>query len=256
MKSKQSAKWVARAARSTGSRARALVWAVLCLAGVSAPAQAAPLISQDQLPALAQRWVDQALAQQAARAEQPLRLRATLGELGSRLRLADCARVETYLPAGSRLWGKTRIGLRCLQGATHWSVFLPVTVQASGQAWVMRRDVRAGEALEEGDLMLAQVDWAAEQGTALAASEPWLGQVATRQLNTGQTVREHMLRAPQVFQAGAQVRVLVRGQGFQISASGQALSAGVVGQAARVRMDSGRVMSVTVLDARTVSMTI
>lgn len=248
--------FAAAASRSPESRLWGLVLALVCLASWAAPAHAGPWISQDELPALAQRWVDRALAQQSARAELPLRLHATLGDLNSRLRLADCARVEPYLPAGSRLWGKTRVGLRCLEGATRWNVFLPVTVQASGQAWVMRRDVRAGEALSEGDLMLAEVDWAAEQGSALAATDPWLGQVATRSLSTGQTVREHMLRAPQVFQAGAQVRVLVRGRGFQISASGQALSAGVVGQAARVRMDGGRVMSVTVLDARTVSVTI
>jgi flagella basal body P-ring formation protein FlgA len=55
-----------------------------------------------------------------------------------------------------------------------------------------------------------------------------------------------------VFQAGAQVRVLAQGQGYQISADGQALSAGVIGQATRVKMENGRIMPATVLDARTV----
>jgi flagella basal body P-ring formation protein FlgA len=59
-----------------------------------------------------------------------------------------------------------------------------------------------------------------------------------------------------VFQAGAQVRVLAQGTGFQISSDGQALSAGVVGQPARVRMDSGRVMSGVVLDGHTVKLEI
>lgn len=248
--------FAAHALRSAGAGLRALALVCLGLGLWAAPAHAGPWVSQEELPALTQRWVDQTLAQQSARTGQPLRLRASVGELNSRLRLADCARVEPYLPAGSRLWGKTRVGLRCLQGATRWNVFLPVTVTASGQAWVVRRDVRPGEALQEGDLMLAEVDWAAEPGEALAATDAWLGQVATRQLNMGQTVRESMLRAPQVFQPGAQVRVLVQGRGFQISATGQAVSPGVVGQAARVRMESGRVMSVTVLDARTVSMAI
>jgi flagella basal body P-ring formation protein FlgA len=65
-----------------------------------------------------------------------------------------------------------------------------------------------------------------------------------------------MVRPAQVFQAGAQVRVLAGGVGFQITADGQALSAGVVGQLTRVRMDNGRVMSGTVLDARTVKLDI
>jgi flagellar basal body P-ring formation protein FlgA len=76
--------------------------------------------------------------------------------------------------------------------------------------------------------------------------------VATRALSAGQTLRENLVRAAQVFQAGAQVRVLVQGGGFQIAAQAQALSAGVVGQVARVKMESGRVLTVTVLDARTV----
>ncbi len=216
------------------------------------PAQAQAVSSEAQLPALAQRWLDQTLANQTARMDQPVRLQATLGVLDSRLKLAPCARVEAYLPPGSRLWGQGRIGLRCLDGAVRWNVFMPVTVKATGSAWVLRRDVAPGRPLEADDLMLAEVDWAAEPSPVLATRDAWLGQVATRTLGTGQALRQNMVRAAQVFQAGAQVRVLVQGGGFQISSQAQALSPGVVGQLAKVRMDSGRVLTTTVLDARTV----
>jgi flagella basal body P-ring formation protein FlgA len=239
-------------------RARGAAWLalfVVCLF-IQLPVQAQAVADESQLPALARQWVDQTLATQAARAEHPLRLQATLGALDRRLRLAPCARVEVYLPPGQRLWGSSRVGLRCLEGPTRWNVTMPVTVQALGSAWVMRRDVAPGSALEAGDLMPAEVDWAAEISPVLVGREDWLGQVATRALSTGQTLRQNMVRAAQVFQAGAQVRVLVQGGGFQISSQAQALSAGVVGQTARVRMDSGRILSVTVLDARTVQVAI
>ncbi len=42
----------------------------------------------------------------------PLRLVVSVGSLDSRLNLAPCAQVEPYIPAGMRLWGKTRLGLR------------------------------------------------------------------------------------------------------------------------------------------------
>jgi flagellar basal body P-ring formation protein FlgA len=226
--------------------------ALLAWAFVQLPAQAQAVTGEAQLPALAQRWLDQALSTQAARIGQPVRLQATLGSLDSRLRLAPCARVEAYLPPGSRLWGQGRIGLRCLQGPTRWNVFMPVSVKATGSAWVLRRDVAPGRALEADDLMLAEVDWAAEPSSVLAGPDEWHGQVAARALGTGQTLRQNMVRAAQVFQAGAQVRVLVQGGGFQISSLGQALSPGVIGQMARVRTDSGRVLTATVLDARTV----
>lgn len=216
------------------------------------PVGAQAVRSEADLPALARQWLDQTLPLHAARAEQPLRLRATLGALDARLRLAPCARVEVYLPPGSRLWGASRVGLRCLEGATRWNVTMPVTVQALGSAWVLRRDVAQGDVLSAADLVAEEVDWAAEASPVLTGREAWAGQVAARPLRAGQTLRENLVRAEQVFRAGTQVRVLVQGGGFQISAQAQTLSAGVVGQSARVRMESGRVLTVTVIDARTV----
>lgn len=243
---------------SMGRRVRAAALAVLGCLGVQWPVQAIAqaVASEAQLPALAQRWVDQALAVQAARAEQPLRMTGSVGALDSRLRLAACARVEAYLPPGARLWGASRVGLRCLDGAVRWNVTIPVTVKAVGTAWVLRRDVAPGAALQEADLMPAEVDWAADPSPVLAGPEPWQGQVAARALSAGQTLRQNLVRAVQVFQAGASVRVLVNGGSFQISSLAQALSPGVVGQPARVRMDNGRVLSGTVLDARTVQIEI
>lgn len=182
----------------------------------------------------------------------PLRVEAVVGALDSRLRLSSCADVQPYVPPGSQLWGKTRLGLRCLSGETKWNVFVPVTIRAWGLAWVLRRDVPAGVVLTQSDGMAAEVDWADEASPVLAESPAWVGQVATRSLRAGQTLRQNMVRAAQVFQAGAQIRVVARGLGFQASADGQALTSGVVGQLVRIKMDSGRVMSGTVLDARTV----
>lgn len=235
-----------------GMRSVLAALAVLACVFIQLPARAQAVTGEAQLPALAQHWLDQTLATQAARSGQPLRLQATLGALDSRLKLAPCARVETYLPPGSRLWGSGRIALRCLEGPTRWNVSMPVTVKALGSAWVLRRDVAPGRALEAGDVMPAEVDWAAEPSPVLALGDAWAGQIAVRALATGQTLRQNMLRAAQVFQAGAQVRVLVQGGGFQISSQAQTLSAGVVGQLAKVRMESGRVLTGVVLDGRTV----
>ena len=236
----------------TGRRALGVALALLAWLCIQFPARAEAVAGEAQLPALAQRWVNQTLAAQAVRMDPPLRLQGTVGALDSRLRLAACARVEAYVPPGTRLWGQARVGLRCLDGAVRWNVFLPVTVQATGPAWVLRRDVAPGTALQPADLMQSEVDWAAEASPVLAGADAWQGQVAARVLTSGQTLRQNMVRAAQVFQAGAPVRVLVEGGSFQISAQAQALSPGVVGQQARVRMDNGRVLSGTVLDGRTV----
>lgn len=199
-----------------------------------------------------QRWLDAAVA--AVRTSEPgiLRMEVAVGALDSRLKLAPCAKVEPYLPPGTRLWGKTRLGLRCLEGTSRWNVFLPITISAYGPAWVIKGSVTSGSVLTESDAMETEVDWAEESSPVMSQPSQWVGQVATRMLSTGQALRQSMIRPAQAFQAGTQVRVVAQGVGFQITGDGQAVSVGVVGQPARVRMSNGRVMSGVVLDSRTV----
>lgn len=208
--------------------------------------------SEADLPLVARDWLERNLPVLSARESergQAVRLQAQLGQLDGRLRLAPCAQVEVYTP--SRLWGGSHLGMRCIQGVTRWSVTLPVQVQVIGAAWVLKGNVSAGQALTPQDLERRDVDWAEESSPVLATGD-WQGLVASRGLRAGQTLRQNMLRPAKVFNSGAQVRVLVQGSGFQVSTQGRALSVGVVGQATQVRMDNGRVMNGTVVDAQTV----
>ena len=208
--------------------------------------QGASLVKDTQV------WLDQAVAASRPVGAAPLRMEVSVGALDSRLTLAPCATVAPYIPPGMRLWGKTRLGLRCVDGATRWNVFLPIQVKAFGQAWVVKGDVAPGTVLDEGNAVLAEVDWAQENASVLADSAMWIGQTAARQLTTGQTLRQGMVKPAQVFQAGAMVRVVAQGSGFSVTSDGQALSAGVIGAQARVRIDNGRILSGVVLDVRTV----
>jgi len=203
-----------------------------------------------QLQAL--NWARQAAPAALPASPAPLKVDVSVGEVDNRLRLAPCGHVEPFLPAGARLWGRTRVGLRCVDGMTRWSITLPAMVRVSGPAWVIRNPVASGASLALTDAVQTEVDWTEESAAVLVQAANWVGQSATRPLTTGQTLRQGMVRPAQVFNAGTQVRVVAKGPGFQVASEGQALSAGVVGQVARVRMDNGRVTSGTVLDARTV----
>lgn len=184
----------------------------------------------------------------------PLRAEVVMGSLDARLRLAPCNRVEPHLPRGSRLWGRSRIGLRCVDGPTRWNVYVPVTVKAWGPAWVLKRPVAAGDALTQEDAELAEIDWAEQRSSVLALPERWVGQLAAFALTPGLALRENMVRAPQAFAPGSQVRVSGQGGGFSISATGQALTAGMVGETARVKLPGGRVVTGVVRDAQTVEL--
>ena len=222
------------------------VAAGLCLS-TSAQADQTP-----ELGAITQRWLDEALAQPATGGTLPLRMEVSVGQLDPRLRLAPCARVEPYLPAGARLWGRTRLGLRCVDGGVRWNVFLPITVKAYGPAWVLAGNVATGTVLTQHDAMESEVDWAAERAAIVANPEAWVGQIAARPLLAGQALRQGMVRAPDLFKSGAQVRVVAQGQGYAVTAVGRALSAGSEGQNIRVRMANGRLVSGIVLSDGTI----
>ena len=204
------------------------------------------------LPSMALAWARKNAPAGLPPSAAPLRLEVSVGSLDSRLKLAACGNVEPYLPVGSRLWGRSRVGLRCVDGMTRWNVSVPVTVKAFGPAWVLRTQVQPGVVLGPDDATQAEVDWAEETNAVLPDAAGWVGQTASHMLNPGQALRQGMTKPALVFQAGAQVRVIAQGAGFQVSSDAQAMSAGVVGQQARVKMENGRVATGTVLDTRTV----
>jgi flagellar basal body P-ring formation protein FlgA len=154
------------------------------------------------------------------------RVEVTVGQLDARLRLAPCQRVEPYVPDGMRLWGKSRIGLRCVQGPTKWNVYLPITVKVFGTALVATGSVPAGSVLAAADLTLAEVDIAEEPSAPIVNSELAVGRTLVRVLKPGQGLRHSHLKARQWFAAGETVTVLAQGEGF----SGRVLTGQPVGE--------------------------
>ncbi len=223
---------------------RTLPMALSMALGAAALAQA-----QTTEPGLAPEVLAQATAllHQAAQAGAPrgARILALLGSLDARLKLAPCTQVQPFLPAGVAAWGaggKSRVGLRCVQGPVAWQVFLPATVQVWAPAVVAQAALPAGARLE-GQLALAVVDWAAAPGAPQAELSALDGRVLARPVAPGQALRASDLRARQWFASGDTVQFVAQGRGFAVSAEGQAMAAGLEGQPVRVRMESGRVVT-------------
>jgi flagella basal body P-ring formation protein FlgA len=172
-----------------------------------------------------------------------LRVEIEVGRLDARLRLAPCQQVEPYLPAHTRLWGKTRIGLRCTQGPARWNVFLPIAVKVYGKALVATVPLAAGATVAGADVAQAEVDLAEDPSVAMMDANLVIGRTVARSVNAGQSLRQAHLKPRQWFAAGETVRVVAVGTGFSVAGEGQALTPGVEGQSARVRTESGRVLT-------------
>lgn len=219
------------------ARRRARRW----LVAVACGACAWPALSTELPAATLRRALD--LAEQAARAVAPrgARVSASAGALDARLQLAPCARVEPHLAAGQPAWGRTRVGLRCVEGAA-WNVFLPVHVQVHARALIARQPLPGGTRVAEDLLEMAEIDWAAAAGAPFTQAAELAGRVLVRPLAAGQAPRAADLQPRQWFASGQPVSVVASGGGFSIRTEGQALNPGVEGQLVRVRTESGRVL--------------
>jgi flagella basal body P-ring formation protein FlgA len=196
----------------------------------------------------------QALARDA-RAGAPARVEVEVGSLDPRLKLQPCARIEPKVPTGTRLWGPSRIALRCVDGPTKWQVWLPITVKVFGPALVARAPLAAGASLHAGDFITAEVDLAAGRGDTFADTTALIGRTLAQPLGAGEALREPQLQPRSWFAAGDAVRVLAGGPGWRIVGEGVALAPGLEGRSVRVRTPAGRIVSGRATGPRTIEVT-
>lgn len=215
----------------------------LATMALAQPAPAADAAATGLAGALEQQVRQIALA--GSRGGQPgaPRIEVQVGQLDPRLRLAPCQQVQPYIPEGARMWGRSRIGLRCVQGPTKWNVYMPITVKVFGPALTATSALSAGSVLTAADLATAEIDLAEDGSLPVARAELAVGRTLARPLQPGQGLRQSHLKARQWFAAGETVTVLAQGEGFSVAGEAQALNPGIEGQPVRVRTESGRVLT-------------
>lgn len=225
-------------AAASASRTRAL-GAGLALALLACGAQGQSSLSPELLDRV------HALALTGARAGAPpqARIEVELGQLDARLRLAPCTQVQPYLPTGLKMWGRSRIGLRCVDGQGRWNVSLPVTVRVFARALVATATLPAGAVLTQAQLQPAEIDIAAEPGQIFTDPALLDGRSLQRPLAVGEAVRSSDLKLRRWFAVGERVQVLASGAGYAIASEGQAMEVGLDGQDVRVRFENGRVVT-------------
>ena len=215
----------------------ALLALLLCggIARAQTP-QTVAVLDQNALRA----YVSQQVA--ALAGPQITRFDVQLGNIDPRLVLAPCRRSEPFLPTSARLWGRSSLGVRCVDGAS-WSVLLPLTVRIWGQTLVAAAPLAAGSVLTAGDLREQEIELTREPADLVRDVAQLQGRTLTRPLAMGQALRADMVRLPNAVQAGDPVRLRITGAGFAVTASGQALGAAADGQPLRVRSELGKILT-------------
>lgn len=181
--------------------------------------------------------VDDFMRQQTAAL--PGKVTYQIDNMDQRIRLAECDRLEAFLPVGSQLIGKTSVGVRCMK-KNGWSVLVPVHIRISLNLLVSARQLPSGHTLQSEDLASRTIDASRIEG--LTDPKQVLGQVLRHGIGAGQVLRENMLRPPYSVIQGQDVQLAIQGNGFSIIGEGVALNNAGEGQDVRVRVGSKRVI--------------
>lgn len=187
-----------------------------------------------------------------------------------------CTRMEGFMPPGSRLAGRTVVGVRCVDGAS-WQTFVSATVRVEAPTWQATRALRAGEPIGSGDVELAQaplttadIDAAASvarsgSGGARAPSARGfasldgrlpapVGRVALRAVAAGRPLMQADIRDEGRINPGDAVRVVYLGDGFSVSSEGHSVGSADPGSNVTIRLASGVVVNGTLRADRLVEL--
>lgn len=171
----------------------------------------------------------------------PGKVSITMGQFDAS-RLPTCNAHEAFTPQGSRMNGKTFVGVRCLT-PNSWSVLVPAQIAVTGNYVTTSRSILAGQTIQISDLVLLSGDVSQLPTGALNDPASAVGKSPRNSLGAGQILRNDQLISPVVIRQNQTVRVISTGAGFSVSAEGKALSNASAGQIVSIRMTSGQTIS-------------
>jgi flagellar basal body P-ring formation protein FlgA len=172
----------------------------------------------------------------------PGKVSFSISPLDTRTQLPPCSAYEPFLPPGSKLWGKTTVGVRCLAPST-WTVYAQVQVTVVGNYLVATRSIPAGSVLATSDLNSRSGDLSRLPSSVLTDQTQAVGKTAKNGLFAGQPLRSDQLITAWAVQQGQSVKTVSNGPGFSVSSEGKALNNALEGQVVQVRTGSGQIVS-------------
>jgi flagellar basal body P-ring formation protein FlgA len=172
----------------------------------------------------------------------PGKVSYSIGQLEPRTQLAPCAAFEPFLPAGSQLWGKSTVGVRCLGPGT-WTIYVPVQVNVAGNYLISARTMPAGYVLGAADIVVRSGDLAKLPANVITDPAQAIGRTVKNGFAAGQPLRSDQLMTQWAVQQGQNVKTVSNGPGFSVSSEGKALNNAAAGQLVQVRTNGGQTVS-------------
>lgn len=172
----------------------------------------------------------------------PGKVSIRVGAIDTNMRLAQCPDSQVFLPTGSRAWGKTSVGVRC--GAPSvWTIYVQATVSVVAQYLVAAAPLAQGQVVTSQDLLFESGDLTQLPAGVFTNQSQAIGRTVNISMNAGTVLRQEMLKISPVVQQGQTVKLTSSGNGFSVSAEGQAMSKANEGQVVQVKVASGQIIT-------------
>jgi flagella basal body P-ring formation protein FlgA len=166
----------------------------------------------------------------------------TVGEIDKRLKLHACEELQTFLPNGSKAWGKTTVGVRC-NGFKPWTIFISSQVQIYGDYYQTRKGFTQGQNIEESDLIKMNGEVSAMPASIVTNVQTAIGKTMLTSLVAGTPLRKEMFKDTPVVKQGQFVKVTLHGNGFTMSNEAIAINNASEGQVAKAKTNDGQLIS-------------
>lgn len=172
----------------------------------------------------------------------PGKVSVKVGAIDQHIKLANCAALESSLPAGSRAWGKTTVAVRCTIPSP-WTIYVQAKVSVMADYLITAAPLAQGHTVSAEDTMTQNGDLTLLPPGIFTNTAQVVGQTVGMSLSAGTVLRQEMLRSPAAIKQGQTVRLVSIGKGFTVSAEANALNNASAGQVAQARAANGSVVS-------------
>lgn len=205
---------------------------------VSAPTPTPQPPRQD--PAVLRTGVEQFLQRQAVGL--PGEVKIEIGQIDARMNLPSCLQPEPFLTHGSRVWGKTSVGVRCTAPSS-WTIYVTANVHVFADYLVAAAPMAQGQTITNNDFTRMRGDLSTLPAGVITDAAMAVGRTTMSSLQLGAPLRQDTLRAQPAVQMGQTVRLMSAGSGFKVTTEARALGNGNEGQTVQARTPAGLVIS-------------
>lgn len=180
-------------------------------------------------------------------------IEARASALDARLRLKKCDQpLEAFTTGSNGIQARTTIGVRC-SGASPWTLYVPVAVEAMSPVVFTTRPLLRGERIPREALELRYMPLQRLPRRAVSDPDQVVGMEANRAVAAETPLAVSSLQTAKLIERGQEVIILAQGAGIAVRMAGSALKSGSKDEVIPIKnLSSGKTLEARIVSESTV----